>query len=194
MCRQTLRLLSILFGMLLLSGCSGLLPRSGEKTTSPWESYEAVKQAYDQVQVEQTHEEELRELGFTPERSPNVRILTHLEIINRVMPHQALSREDLPPRLLSCLGHRDGCHAYELKLQVITSKRYGNFWADFLNFRRKTHTRGWEFNAVFVLQNSLVVYKVWTGTPQIDEHSDTTNPLGPLQSIGSEAVRRDLYD
>ena len=193
MCRKSLRLQAVVLAMLLLSGCSGLLPRSGEKTTSIWDSYEAVKQAYDQVQVEQTGKAGLKDLGFTPERSPNVRILTHLEIVNRVMPHQALSREDLPPRLLACLGHRDGCQAYELKLHVIKSKRYGNFLADFLNFRRKTAIRGWEFNAVFVLQDDVVVYKVWTGTPQIDERRDSTNPLGPLQSIGGEAVRRDLY-
>ena len=189
MCRHPHRRQIALLAVLLLSGCGSLLPSGGEKTTSQWESFEAVKQAYDQVQLQQTREESLHELGFTPERSPNVRILNHLEIVNRLMPNQALRHEDMPPGLLSCLEVQDGCRAYELNLQVITNVRYGNFLADFLNFRRKTHIRGWAFDAVFVLQDGMVVYKVWNGVPQIDEYSDVNNPLGPLQSIGGDAVR-----
>ena len=63
-------------------------------------------------------------------------------------------------------------------------KRYGNVVADLFNFNRKVETRGWEFNAVVVLVEKLVVYKSWSGTPSIHERSHTTNPLGPLQSIG----------
>ena len=41
---------------------------------------------------------------------------------------------------------------------------------------------------MFVLDDGLVIYKVWSGTPNIDEYQDTNNPLGPLQGIGSGAV------
>lgn len=174
---------------LLLSACSGLLPHGEAKTSSPWSDYAAVKRAYDQVIAGQSTESDLKRLGFTPERTPNVHILNHLEILNRVTPSQAISREDLPKALLTCLRYQDGCHAYEINLLVTENERYGNFFADFLNFRRKTHIRGWSFNAVFVVQKDLVVYKVWNGTPQIDEHQRTNNPLGPLQGIGPESVK-----
>ena len=57
-----------------------------------------------------------------------------------------------------------------------------------LNFKRKVETKGWEFNAVIVLIKDQVVYKTWSGTPEIHEYSDTTNPLGPLQTIGPSLV------
>ena len=37
--------------------------------------------------------------------------------------------------------------------------------------------------------DGLVVYKVWSGTPRIDEYRDRNNPLGPLQGAGGEVVR-----
>jgi len=183
--------LTLLFiaSTLLLVGCGSMLPHGEEKVRSPWESFDEVMAAYDKVIPQQTRRDSLMELGFSPERSPNVRILNHLEILNRVAPHQALSREDLPPALLQCVKTQDACQAYEVKLQVTENKRYGNFLADFFNFRRKTQIRGWAFNAVFVLNDGLVVYKVWNGTPNIDEYRDINNPLGPLQGIGSDAVK-----
>jgi hypothetical protein len=185
--RRSLLVFSLL-SALLLSGCSGLLPHSESITSSRWQDFDEVKAAYNKVEVQYSGEVDLQELGFTPDRSPNVHILTHLEIVNRVMPNQALSREDMPPGLLKCLSLQDGCHAYEIKLMVTRNKRYGSFVADFLNFHRQTHIQGWTFNAVFVLQNNLVVYKVWNGTPRIDEHKETSNPLGPLQDLGGDVI------
>lgn len=172
-----------------LSGCGALLPHGEERVVSAWDSFDAVMGDYEQVQPGRTSRSELVELGFSPERSPNVQILNHFEILNRVAPHQAVAREDLPAGLLRCLQAQESCQAYEVKILATEHKRYGNFLADFFNFRRKTQVHGWSFNAVFVLDDGLVIYKVWNGTPQIEEYSDINNPLGPLQGIGSNAVK-----
>jgi hypothetical protein len=179
----------ILTTSLTLAGCGSLLPHGEDKVISQWKQFKDVKADYDKVIPYQSKREDLDELGFTPEKSPNVRILNHFEILNRVAPHNAVGRADLPTGLLKCLHAEDGCQAYEVKLVVTENKRYGGFLADFFNFRRKVQITGWAFNAVFVLQNGLVVYKVWNGTPQIEEYRDTVNPLGPLQGIGSDVAK-----
>ena len=38
---------------------------------------------------------------------------------------------------------------------------------------------------MFVLKQDLVIYKLWSGTPRIQEYGKKRNPLGPLQGIGS---------
>jgi len=175
--------------ILTLAGCGAMLPHGEDKVLSPWDSYDTIKADYDQVVPGQSRRSDLAELGFTPERSPNVRILNHFEILNRVAPQNAVSRDDLPVRLRQCLKAEDGCQAYEVKVVQTHNHRYGNFLADFFNFRRKVKVEGWAFNAVFVLQDDTVIYKVWNGTPKIEEYRDTNNPLGPLQGIGSDAVK-----
>lgn len=182
----------LLTAVLALTGCGSLLPHGEDKVISPWTRFDQVMTDYDKVIPYQSKREDLAELGFTPEKSPNVRILNHFEILNRVAPQNAIGRTDLPSGLLKCLHAEDGCQAYELKLQMTENKRYGSFLADFFNFRRRVQVTGWAFNAVFVLQEGLVVYKVWNGTPQIEEYRDNVNPLGPLQGIGSDVVKPDV--
>ena len=67
-------------------------------------------------------------------------------------------------------------------------ERKGSFWADFLNFQRRTETTGWRFTALVLLVNDLVVYRSWSGQPAIDEKEVTHNPLGPFQDIGPSVV------
>ena len=73
--------------------------------------------------------------------------------------------------------------------QIISNKRYGNFFLDVLNFRRKSRESGWRFRALFIVVEDIVVYKLWGGSPVIDELSETKNPLGPLQDLGGYAQR-----
>ena len=60
---------------------------------------------------------------------------------------------------------------------------------DLFGFRRKTKISGWEFKAIIVLKNDLVVYKISGGKPKVDELLDEKKPLGPLQNIGTNAWR-----
>ncbi len=73
-------------------------------------------------------------------------------------------------------------------LQRLRAKRVGKFWPDFLNFRRKTESTGWRFNALLVLVNDQVTYKLWSGTPRIEVYKEDRNPLGPLQGSGNQLI------
>jgi hypothetical protein len=67
----------------------------------------------------------------------------------------------------------------------LNKKRVGNFMLDFMNFRRDTITTGWKFGALIVIVSDKVVYKQWSGSPNIQEETLQRNPLGPLQGVGS---------
>ena len=179
------------FGLvaLLLAGCSAMLPHGEEIRVSRWSSFEEAKQAFDAVEPYVSDTTHLRGLGFDPDANPNVRILNYLEVLDRVLPDKVLTRDDLAPGLQDCVAAGEACRAFEVNQRETHNKRYGNFVADFLNFRRKTEIRGWEFNAVIVLRDKLVVYKIWSGKPNILEKETKTNPLGPLQGIGPDVVR-----
>ncbi len=56
--------------MVLLTGCSNLLPSSREETISSWHRFEQAKAAYDQI-TPGTSRAELKEFGFDVANSPN---------------------------------------------------------------------------------------------------------------------------
>ena len=56
---------------------------------------------------------------------------------------------------------------------------------DLLGFRKKTEITGWEFDAIIVMIDDKVVYKIWAGSPMSAEHRDSKKPLGLLQSEGN---------
>ncbi|MDH3393297.1 MAG: hypothetical protein OEL66_04770 [Desulfobulbaceae bacterium] len=180
----------LLFCILLLGGCSSssYLPSARETIQSPWESFDEVKAAFDQITPHQTSTKELQKMGFDPFITPNIELINYLDITQRFMPNQSIKLEDLDESLQECLVNREHCHAYEVNLHHSDQERYGNVILDIFNFRRKSKLTGWEFKAIIVLQNNLVTYKLWSGKPKIDENSDKKNPLGPLQH--SESVVR----
>ena len=179
----------LLLAVGILCGCAAALPHGERKVVSQWTSFEEAKLAFDQITPYRTKDAELRTLGFSPSNQPNVRILNHADLAERFML-LSLNAEDLPRGVKDCLDHSAGCYAYEVQQRETHTQRYGNFLADFLNFKRKTETRGWEFQALVLMVNDLVVYKLWGGTPEIHEYSDQTNPLGPLQGIGPALTPR----
>jgi len=180
----------IVFAVIVLVGCSSLLPHGEQKVVSRWKDFEEAKSSYNRIVPYQTSLEELRDLGFAPESQANVHILNHADIAKRFIPISLNDKTGLPKGLRECLSHGDECYGYEVERTEKHSQRYGNFLADFLNFKRKTKIRGWEFNALIVVIDKVVVYKLWSGTPDIHEYRDRTNPLGPLQGIGPALVPR----
>ena len=98
------------------------------------------------------------------------------------MPNQSITVKDLAEGLQDCLADQEQCIAYEIIIRKYDSQRYGNVFLDLFNFRRKTNVSGWEFMALIVIKDSLVVYKLSSGRPNTDELDDTKNPLGPLQN------------
>ncbi len=110
---------------LLLSGCSNQLPKGQEITKSPWSSFEEVKLAYDEITLHQTTTDELLQLGFAPYSTPNVRILSYLDIVKRFSPNNLVRPEVLPPSVRHCLSSREQCMAYEARPSVSRSERVG---------------------------------------------------------------------
>lgn len=167
----------------LISGCSSLLPSTKIYTESPWESYDAIRDAYDNIVPGQTTLKELEVLGFDPYKTPNVEFLNYLDIIQKFMPNQSIRIEDLDPAIQTCLKAKDGCSGLKVSPELIRNKRYGNLFLDLFNFDRKTRTSGWRFDALLVVVDNVIVYKLSSGQPKVLRDENKRNPLGPLQDI-----------
>ena len=188
-------LLCILIAAMTMSGCGSMLPSSKLIYKSPWDSFEDAKTAFDKITLYQTTTKEMQALGFDPFTTPNIRILTYVDIMNRFMPNPSIKKEDLAEGIQFCIDAKENCAAYAFDPQVIKSKRYGNVLLDLFNFHRKSTESGWRFETLIVIIDGTVVYKLWGGNPMIDQNKETKNPLGPLQNSGDilkEAVMPDM--
>lgn len=172
---------------LLVSGCATWLPESHTDTTT-FKTYDEARKAVEALVPMKSDWAVLEKNGINPKEHPNTTLLTHADVARRFLPSAVLKREDLDPGILLCLESRDACHGLEIVGAKIARERKGSFWADFLNFQRRTETTGWRFTALVLLVNDLVVYRSWSGQPAIDEKEVTRNPLGPFQDIGPPAV------
>lgn len=171
-----------------LGACSSLLPEGRDEKVSPWKTYEDAKAAYDAIALGATDRESLHRLGFDPGQIANVQILNYSQVVRLVLPASpVLTEQEVPPGLRACIRAETRCVGYQLELERLERQRVGNFFADFLNFRRETHVTGWRFAALVVLVDDRVVYKQWSGQPQVRETRVTRNPLGPLQGSGEKA-------
>lgn len=168
---------------LLLGGCASLLPSIEQTTESPWNNYEAARQAFDQIQPGSTRTEELKTMGFDPFRYPNIKLLNYLEVMRYFLPNESVRLTDLPPDVQDCLQVKTKCHGYEVSSGNVYRERQGNAFLDVFNFRRKTKTSGWQFQGLIILNDGQVAYKLESGRPNIREFEDKKNPLGPIQDI-----------
>lgn len=173
-----------LLPFLFLGACSSstYLPSAQDLVRSHWQSFDEAKSAFDQIEIQKSTETDLNNLGFSPTGTPNTQLLNYLDIFQRFIPNQSVRLTDLDPAVQSCLASHDHCHGYEFAVHKTNSERYGNVLLDLLYFHRKTNFSGWDFKALVVLQDELVVYKLWSGKPNLDQHQERKNPLGILQS------------
>jgi hypothetical protein len=173
----------------LVSGCGALLPRSEAETNGTWQSFQEAQQAFDQIVLHQTTAEDLKRLRMDPLSNPNITILNYSDVLRRFIPSPTINVQDLDRGVRECVEAKSSCQGYEVNLRSIKRSRYGNFWADFFNFRRKVEVVGWHFNGVILLKDSVVIYKLTGGEPAIHEHEESSNPLGPLQGAGGDLLR-----
>ncbi|MEO5365185.1 MAG: hypothetical protein H7831_02290 [Magnetococcus sp. WYHC-3] len=187
--------------LLSLSGCSwrgsALLPSETRQVSSPWDSFEAGKEAFKRVRPYQTNMAQLQEIGFDPEGGRNVEVLNHLDI-QKLFNFDPGSYNQLPGGVLDCLAAEEDCLGYRFKVEDVRNKRTGSLVLDWLNFRRTTVTAGWNFTVTLVvkrdtvLEDEMVVYKLWSGTPRVDETVVRSNPLGPIQDVGGSVMKEEL--
>jgi hypothetical protein len=177
------KLIAITLLVLFIPGCATWLPEAHTDTT-PFKSYDDAHAALEALVPMQSTREDMEKNGFFPNKHPNTTILTHADVVRRFVPGALLRREDLDPGVVNCLEARDACSGMEILGAKIDRVRKGSFWADFLNFQRRTETTGWRFTALVLFVNDKVVYRSWSGQPKVNEVEVTRNPLGPFQDIG----------
>lgn len=171
------------------AACSTLLPRSEALTDSPWQSFEEAQRAFDEIILHKTTVADLKRLKLDPASNPNVTILSYSDVLRRFIPSPSIDASSIDVGVQECLRAATHCQGYEVDHRVLKRNRYGNFWADLFNFRRKTDIVGWRFNAVVLITDDVVVYKLTAGQPAIHEHEESNNPLGPLQGAGDAIFR-----
>lgn len=177
----------MLASALLATGCGSLLPSA--HTESPtFQTFDDARQAIEALVPSRSGLAELIERGLTPDKQPNTVILTQADILRKVFNGGVLGKDDLDPGIVTCINARTACRGWELNVARITKARTGNFFADFVNFKRRTKTTGWRFNALVLLVNDVVVYRGWGGQPVVNEVEVNSNPLGPFQDMGPSTI------
>lgn len=174
----------------LLAGCSSLLPNATQSNDLPWRSYEQAQQAFDSIIPEKTSLADLQAMSILPALTPNVALLNHADVVRRLSITSSLDLSLLPQPVQRCIAAHASCHAYEIEQKHVEHIRHGNFWMDFLNFRRQTSSSGWQFNALIIMQDETVVYKLWSGKPHFSQQEEERSPLGPLQGLGASILQR----
>lgn len=177
-----------ILSLLALSGCGGMLPKGEVVTIGPWHSYQDVQEVFDRIEPYRTTVSDLNALGIDPKKNPNITLLNYSDVLRRFIPSPSIDASDLDGGVQDCLKAKTACRGYEVTQSMRHRARYGNFWADFLNFRRKVDVTGWRFNGVILIRDGLVVYKLTGGEPAIHEFEENRNPLGPLQGIGESRL------
>ncbi len=175
--------LSFLAVVLTATGCRSLLPVESKTSRTPWHNYEEAQAAFDKITPHHTSLDELKALGFDPATTPNVKVLTYLDLIERFIPNQSIRLQDLQPDVRACIEAKDTCHAYELELDIVNSKRYGNVALDVFGFKKYTRVTGWSFKALIIVKDDRVAYKIRSGQPNLERYEKKVKPLGPFQEL-----------
>jgi len=168
--------------------CTSLLPRAGNESFY-FDSFEQAQHAIESLVPMQSNEGDLSARNLDPDHQPNTIILSFADISKKFLGGGLLSKDDLGPGIIACLAARDACRGLELNISKIERKRTGGFFSDFINFRRRTETTGWRFNALILVVDGVVVYRSWGGQPEVNEIDNQRNPLGPFQDIGPAIIK-----
>ena len=175
-----LLLAAVAFGT---TGCKSLFMSENHRAVTKWENFDQAEVAFDQIVPHETRVEDLKNLGFDPHSTPNVEILTYLDIIQRFIPNSSITKDDLHPDVRTCIEAKDACMGYELDLDITRKKRFGNLGMDVLGFKKKTQVYGWNYKALLLIKDGVVVYKLRSGQPLVDRIERKSKPLGPLQEL-----------
>ncbi len=186
--------LSSLLAIFFLFGCAGtLLPRSTRNTEIKWETYDKFEKIYNTISKGQT-EEQLKKIGLDPKIMP-ITIMSDREIRSEYLPNQSIKIDYLDEGVQECIKAKSQCFGYSFNFEKTHEKRIGSFWLDTLGIKRRTITSGWKFvgRVLLVIKKDNIARVVYiersSGDPIIKKNTNTTKPLGPLQTAGEEAVK-----
>jgi len=185
---RTLLALSALAAALNLGACARwILPSSQEATETPYDTYEQAEQAFKRIVPFETSEEDLAAMGLHPRKTPNIKVVNYLEIMKRFLPQETVRLADLDPAVQACLNARDACKGWILAPERIARDRVGDVSLDVLGFDRETVSSGWRAEMVLLIVDGVVIYKLWSGTPVVQETKREVKPLGPFQDLSGAA-------
>ena len=173
-----------LISLLLVSvGCSSLLPTQTVNTQTQWASYEDVHAVVSSIRTGDSLAH-LRTIGIDVNSTANIESLTYLDIASRF---GLIGYRDkiviVPKGVKKLMAAAEKGSGYELVIESTHHERIGSFWADFFQFRKKTHITGWKYSVLFIVVDDEVQYVLSKGSPNIDRMEKHKNPLGPFQKI-----------
>jgi len=172
---------------ILLAGCTSLLPSSQRDQPTDFDSFEAAAHALGQAVPYHTTVPELKALGFDIEASENVTVVPYPQLIARLAPNAAVPLDALDVGIRDCIMARQTCRVYVFQFARESRQRDGNFFLDFLNFRRSTAITGWRFEGMLVVSDGLLLFSNYSGEPHTDRTELEVRPLGPFQPAGESA-------
>ncbi len=176
-----LRVVTVFFISELLMSCSFLLPSKKVEKNDNWKTFNSVQSVYDKVIPNKTTLSELNNIGFNPYAANNVKVESYLDVRHRFDPLS--TGKNIPESVSECLHSYKRCKAYVINIEYEHEKHVGNVLLDLAGFRKEIINDGWGFKAIFIIQDELVVYKIWSGEPKRRSYTDEIKPLGPLQSL-----------
>lgn len=172
----------------MLNGCTSLLPSDSKVTKTLWTSYEQAELEFATIHPGKTTLKQLKAMGLDPATTSNIALLSHTDLLRRLEAVAAFEGVALDPPIKLCVAAQQRCYAYHLEQTYLKHERVGNFWLDILNFKQVTDITGWKFDALIIVSDDLVIYKTWSGKPNIHEVEQERHPLGPLQGIGGSLI------
>ena len=169
---------------LALGGCGGLLlPSQSEIGSSKFESYGQVHSAFDKIALRQTSIDDMSDLGFDAQNTPNVAVMSYLDIVERFMPNSSMAFDRLDPAVQECIMARLACEGYVFKLEHHEFQRTGSLFLDLFGFLKTTEETGWTAQVLVLVQNGRVTHKLLSGEPHVQIVRDDIQPLGPMQNL-----------
>ena len=169
-------------------GCKNLFPSGTVNTVCRWESFEKAQADFDQIVLHTTTVADLQKLGYDPYATPNAKLLTFLDVLQRFLVNPSIRKEDMPQSIQEAVATQEHCWGFEMELSSSNRKRFGNLFLDMTGFRRNTRETGWAIKVLIVLKDNVVVYKLRSGTPHFDRLEHIKKPLGPVQEV-DESVK-----
>lgn len=172
-----------------LIACSSWLPEETVKLEEHKVKFEDIKAKFDNVKEDRTTSAELRAMGFDPYMANNVTILSYSDIVPKFMPNSSIQLSQVPLGIQKCILATDRCSPFVMMFEETKGKRIGNATADLFGFVRTVELTGWRASMLFVVLDDVVVYKSFSGEPNVYSHTKQKKPLGPLQEIGGSALK-----
>jgi hypothetical protein len=182
------KIILIIFAVAMV-GCKSMLPSSTTET-GPWKEYGQIESVFKNVEFGVTTIGDLKKQGLDLEESPNILQLTYLDVAKRfgMLGLTPDDRIKIPDGVLKLVQAGEDGKAYEIIINNVRRQREGNFFLDWLKFRRVRHETGWKFQVLIIVIEDKIEYVLSSGNPNVDITTREKNPLGPFQSIEGGAI------